>query len=163
MVMNWTNISEITNPEHDGSEVELRGWIYRIRSSKKMVFIVLRDSTGIIQCVASKSDIGQESFDKAVDLTIESSLIIGGIVQKDDRAPGGYELHINRIEIISPAERFPITKDQSEEFLRDNRHLWIRSRRMNSIMKIRSTVTGAIHEFFSFSRSSRMRTGPFSS
>lgn len=148
MVMNWTNISDILDPDHDGKEVELRGWIYRIRSSKKMVFIVLRDSSGIIQCVASISDIGQDTFDRAKDLSVESSLIIDGTVNKDDRAPGGYELHMKRIEIVSPAERFPITKDQSEEFLRDNRHLWIRSRRMNSILKIRSTVTGAIHEFF---------------
>ncbi|MGA1822116.1 MAG: asparagine--tRNA ligase [Thermoplasmatota archaeon] len=148
MVMNWTSIAGIKDPRHDGKEVELRGWIYRIRSSKKMVFIVLRDSTGIIQCVASIPDIGRDTFEKAKDLSVESSLIIKGTVHGDERAPGGYEIHITGIDIVSPAERFPITKDQSEEFLRDNRHLWIRSRRMNSILKIRSTVTGAIHEFF---------------
>jgi asparaginyl-tRNA synthetase len=113
-----------------------------------MLFVVLRDSTDIIQCVGSKQDMGEEMFRTAKDLNIESSIMVSGKVNVDERAPGGYEIHITSIEPVHAAERFPITKDQSEEFLRDKRHLWLRSRRMNAILKIRSTVTGAIHDFF---------------
>ena len=148
MVKDWTHIAEVRKPEKNGESVELRGWIYRLRSSKKMLFLVLRDESDIIQCVGSKSDVGEELFNEVASLSVESSVKVSGMVSKDERAPGGYEIKLDSIRIISPAERFPITKDQSEEFLRDKRHLWIRSRRMNAIMRIRSTVTGAIHEFF---------------
>ncbi|MGA1794194.1 MAG: asparagine--tRNA ligase, partial [Thermoplasmatota archaeon] len=144
----FRSIADVKLPENQGKEVSLRGWIYRTRGSNKMLFIVLRDATDIIQCVGSKEDLGEEAFQTAKALNIESSIIVTGRVNSDERAPGGYELHLTSIEPVSPADRFPITKDQSEEFLRDQRHLWIRSRRMNAILKVRSTVTGAIHEFF---------------
>ncbi len=144
----YLSISGSKAPENEGREVHLRGWIYRTRGSNKMLFIILRDSTGIIQCVASRNDLGDEVFDSSKELPVESSVSIKGTIHKDDRAPGGHEVHISEVITISKAERFPITKDQSEEFLREKRHLWIRSRKMNAILKIRSTVTGAIHEFF---------------
>lgn len=144
----FLSISDVKDPSRQGTEVSIRGWIYRTRGSKKMLFMVLRDSTDIIQCIASRNDLGDEKFDEARDLPVESSVMVVGKVNKDDRAPGGYEIHLIDVSTISKAERFPITKDQSEEFLRENRHLWIRSRKMTSIMRIRSTVTGAIHEFF---------------
>jgi len=148
MTGKYSTISEVKLPENQGKEVSLRGWIYRTRGSNKMLFMVLRDSSDVIQCVGSKEDLGEDMFKRAKELNIESSVTVKGKVNVDARAPGGYELHLSHVEPISPAERFPITKDQSEEFLRDNRHLWIRSRRMNAILKIRSTVTGSIHDFF---------------
>jgi asparaginyl-tRNA synthetase len=148
MVSDWTRIEDAKRAKAKDEETELRGWIYRIRSSNRMLFLVLRDTTDIIQCVASRKDLGDDVFDKVSSLSVESSIIVRGIIHEDARAPGGYEMHLKSVEIVSPAERFPITKDQSEEFLRDNRHLWIRSRRMNAVMRIRSTVTGAIHSFF---------------
>jgi len=144
----FRQIKDIKNAENQGKEVTVRGWIYRTRGSNKMLFLVMRDSTGIIQCVGSRDDIGEENFQIARALNIESSVVVSGRVNVDERAPEGFEIHLTDVRVISPAERFPITKDQSEEFLRDNRHLWIRSRRMNAILKIRSTVTGAIHDFF---------------
>jgi asparaginyl-tRNA synthetase len=143
----WKQIKDVQGPGTDGAEASVRGWIHRTRSSNKYVFIVLRDSSGIIQCVGSKEDLGSD-FEAVAALLVESSVKVRGTVRKDDRAPGGYELHLKGVEIVSPSDRFPITKDQSEEFLRDNKHLWIRSRRMNAILKVRSTVTGAIHSFF---------------
>jgi asparaginyl-tRNA synthetase len=148
MEKEFSSIARIKDPSNQDREVWLRGWIYRTRGSNKMLFMVLRDSTDIIQCVASKKDLGEEEFKIARELSVESSIMVRGMVNQDDRAPGGYELHLKEIEIVSSAEPFPITKDQSEEFLREKRHLWIRSRKMNAILKIRSTITGAIHEYF---------------
>ncbi|MBN1539789.1 MAG: asparagine--tRNA ligase, partial [Candidatus Thermoplasmatota archaeon] len=148
MTDTFQQIKAVKNTENQGKEVTVRGWIYRTRGSNKMLFLVLRDSTGIIQCVGSRDDIGEENFKIARTLNIESSVVVSGRVNVDERAPEGFEIHLTGIHVVSPAERFPITKDQSEEFLRDNRHLWIRSRRMNAILKIRSTVTGAIHDYF---------------
>ncbi|OYT44144.1 asparagine--tRNA ligase [Thermoplasmatales archaeon ex4484_6] len=142
------SIQEAKDPSKQGNEVTLRGWIYRTRGSNRMLFLVLRDSTDIIQCVASREDLGEERFISARELPVESAIVVKGRINMDDRAPGGFEVHLKEILTISKADRFPITKDHSEEFLRENRHLWLRSRKMNAIMKVRSTVTGAIHEFF---------------
>ena len=124
--------------------VNVRGWIHRIRKMKDKVFIVLRDSSDIIQCVVK-----DPNMVKAADeLLVESSLEVEGKIYKEDRAPTGYEIEITNLNIIHNSEDFPIGKDQSPEFLLDQRHLWLRSRRMTSIMKIRSTIFGAIHEYF---------------
>ena len=128
-------------------KVKLRGWIYRQRSSNKFVFLILRDESDIIQCVIPKSK-NLEIFEKAEKLTIESSVKLSGELKKDDRAPTGYEVSITDMEIVQIAEPFPITEHQSPELLYDNRHLWIRSRKLNAVFKIRHTIVGAIHEFF---------------
>ncbi|MEM3374825.1 MAG: asparagine--tRNA ligase [Candidatus Woesearchaeota archaeon] len=128
--------------------VNLRGWVYRERKHSDVVFIVLRDESDIIQCVIRKSDVSSDLFENAQKLTIESSVKFSGELKKEPRAPTGYELIVKEMEIVQIAEPFPITKDFSPEFLLDNRHLWIRSRKMNAIFKIRHTVVGAIHEFF---------------
>jgi len=133
--------------EGTATQVNLRGWVYRERKSNKFVFIVLRDGSDIIQCVIPKSKT-PEIFEKAEKLTIESSVKISGDLKKDERAPTGYEVSVTDLEIIQIAEPFPITEYQSPELLYDNRHLWLRSRRLNSILKIRHTIVGAIHEFF---------------
>lgn len=127
--------------------VNVRGWVYRIRNSNKFVFIVLRDHSNIIQCIVKKEE-SPKLFEEATKLTIESSLMLSGEIKKDERAPTGFEISVNELKIEQVAEPFPITKDFSPEYLLDNRHLWIRSRKMNAILKIRHTVTGAIHEFF---------------
>ncbi len=127
--------------------VNLRGWVYRERKSNKFVFIVLRDESDIIQCVISKSK-NQELFDKAEILTIESSVKVSGELKKDERAPTGFEVSVSDLEIIQISEPFPITEHQSPELLYDNRHLWLRSRKLTAVLKIRHTIVGAIHEFF---------------
>lgn len=124
-------------------EVNLRGWVYRKRGSKDIIFIVLRDSTGIIQVICK-----DKTLKTAEELTIESSFDVSGILKKSKKAPTGYEVHANKINIANIAERFPITKDQSTEFLLDVRHLWLRSRRINEIMKIRNKFFIAAREFF---------------
>lgn len=127
-------------------EVSIRGWVYRIRMSNKFVFIVLRDSSDIIQCVVKEDKKG--IFESASKLGMESSLELSGTIKKDERAPTGFEIDVHHLEIVQSSEPFPITKDFSTEYLLDNRHLWIRSRKMVAMLKIRSTITGAIHEFF---------------
>jgi len=127
--------------------VNLRGWVYRERKSNKFVFIILRDESDIIQCVIPKAK-NPKIFEKAEKLTIESSIKVTGELKKDERAPTGYEISVSDLEIVQIAEPFPITEHQSPELLYDNRHLWIRSRKLNAVLKIRHTVVGAIHEFF---------------
>ena len=134
--------------DKDSGEVSIRGWVYRERKSNKFVFIVLRDSSNIIQCVIKKGSVTDEIFEEASKLLMESSVKFYGEIKKDERAPTGYELFVKDMEIVQIAEPFPITKDQSPEFLLDQRHLWLRSRKMTAMLKIRHTVIGAIHEFF---------------
>jgi len=146
--MNESEFITIEEALKKGSgNVNLRGWIYRQRASNKFVFIVLRDESDIIQCVIPKSK-NPEIFEKAEKLTIESSVKISGELKEDVRAPNGFEVSVSEMEIIQIAEPFPITEHQSPELLYDNRHLWIRSRKLNAVLKIRHTVVGAIHNFF---------------
>jgi len=131
--------------KHAGKSVALRGWIYRTRESKGMVFVVLRDVTGIVQCVIKE---GVKGFKDAQKALMESSISVKGKVSKDKRAPGGFEIHVEDFALIGPAEDFPIKEQQSTELLLDNRHLWIRSRKLTNVFKIRSEVFRAIHDFF---------------
>ncbi|MFH1608025.1 MAG: asparagine--tRNA ligase [archaeon] len=133
--------------EKGSGRVAVRGWIYRERGSNKFKFIILRDSSDIIQCVLARDNFEKqwEDIDK---LQIEASLEIFGVIEKDKRAPTGYEIKVDKINIIGLSDEFPIQKDLNEELLGDRRHLWLRSRKINAILKIRSTVTGALHEYF---------------
>ena len=128
-------------------KVAVRGWIYRERGSNKMKFLVLRDSTDIIQCVLKREDF-EKQWDDIDKLRIESSVELEGIIKKDARAPTGYEISVSKIKIVGLADTYPINKDLNEELLGDRRHLWLRSRKMTAILKIRSTVFGAIHDYF---------------
>ncbi|MBW2988000.1 asparagine--tRNA ligase [Candidatus Woesearchaeota archaeon] len=128
--------------------VLLKGWVYRRRLSKETAFILLRDASSVIQCVIKKSEVDTETWETANDVNIESSVEVVGKLKPDPRAPGGFELETEQLRFIHKGEPFPIAKDFSPEFLLDVRHLWLRSRKMNAILKIRSTVIGAIHEFF---------------
>ncbi|MBU4501531.1 MAG: asparagine--tRNA ligase [Nanoarchaeota archaeon] len=129
-------------------KVSIRGWVYRERKSNKFIFFVVRDSTNIIQCVIKNENVSKEIWDAADKVLIETSLKVTGTVRKDKRAPTGYELEVDDMEIVSYAEDFPMGKDQSYEFQLDMRHLGLRSRKLTAMMKIRSTVFGAIHEYF---------------
>jgi len=144
--MAFISIQEAINKA--SGEVSIRGWIHRERGSSKFKFVVLRDSSNIIQCVIKKDRVGEEVFKKADELQVETSLEIHGEIKPDERAPTGFEIAVKSFTVIGPADTFPITKDQSIEFLADNRHLWLRSRKMTSILKIRHTIFGAIHEYF---------------
>jgi len=145
MPMPIVAIQDILDGKYENQHVTIRGWIYRKRESKQTIFLVVRDASGIIQCTV-KSD--NPSWDRAKMAIIESSVMLEGAVRQDKRAPGGYEISIEKLSIIGLAETFPISKDKSEEFLRDVRHLWLRSRRMNLIMKVRGEILQFTHEFF---------------
>jgi len=143
--MSLVPISGILDGRYDGERVGVRGWVYRKRESKDIIFLTIRDASGIIQCTVK---MGSQAWNEAKRITIESSVSLIGTVRRDKRAPGGFEVSTDRMTIIGLAEVFPITKDQSKEFLRDVRHLWLRSRKMGTIMKIRSDVLKFVHEFF---------------
>ena len=130
----------------EGDKARIKGWVYRHRAHKDKVFAVVRDSSGIIQVVIPSTE--EDAFKEAVSAGIEAAVEAEGVVKIDARAPGGKELHAYYFKVLSPAKAFPITESASREFLLDVRHLWVRSRKMNAVLKIRSTVFGAIHEYF---------------
>jgi len=144
----WKKIEKILDEKSTDKTIHLRGWIYRTRSSGNIVFTVIRDSTGTIQATVKKDNIPDNEFEDAKKALIESSVELEGIVKEDKRAPEGYEIQVIGFKVVNFAEAFPIVKDQSPEFLLDQRHLWIRSQKLTSILKIRSTIVGAIHKFF---------------
>ncbi|MBI1972735.1 asparagine--tRNA ligase [Candidatus Woesearchaeota archaeon] len=128
--------------------VALRGWVYRERGSNEFKFIVLRDSSNIIQCVFKQEKFSSKAWDELDKVTVESSMTVEGTLKEDKRAPTGYELQADKFTVLQRAEPFPITKDQSPEFLLDVRHLSIRSRRLTAVMKIRHTVMKAFRDYF---------------
>ena len=144
--MKFVSIKEAMQQGH--GSVSVRGWVYRERGSNKVKFVVLRDSSEIIQCVIAKDEVGEEKFAAVSKVQIEASMTITGEIKKDERAPSGYEIRVKEFEIVGESDTFPIQKDQSPEFLLDQRHLWLRSRKMTAILKIRSTIFGAIDEYF---------------
>ena len=140
-------ISELD--KHDGQTVTLAGWLYNSRVSSKVAFLVVRDGTELCQCVVGKEAVPAEVFERACRVAQESSLRVTGQVHADERAPGGYELHVSGVEIVHAASDYPITpKSHGHEFLFKHRHLWLRSRRPTAIMRIRHTVIDAIRRFF---------------
>src|SRR5512137_1308837 len=144
--MALVKISEILNGHCADKNVSVRGWVYRKRQGKDLIFVVVRDSTGFIQCTVKKAS--PAAWAEAEKLTIESSLVLDGKAKPDTRAPGGFEIAAEAVSIIGLADVFPISKDKSEEFIRDMRHLWLRSRKMNLVMKVRSNVLEYTREYF---------------
>ncbi|HEX7343504.1 MAG TPA: asparagine--tRNA ligase [bacterium] len=145
--MPHTYISDISS--HAGQNVELRGWVYNWRSSGKLKFILLRDGTGVIQCVLSKKEVSDAVWQEAEKLSQETSLILRGKVNKDDRAPGGYEIWLSDLQIVGASEDYPITpKEHGDAFLLDHRHLWIRSKKQHAILRVRHQIIKAIRDFF---------------
>ena len=135
--------------QQENQEVTLQGWVTNLRTGKGLAFIYLRDGSGIIQCVASEAALSAEKFELAKRLTQETSVRLTGKIVRDDKQVGGYEMQVTDLEVISVASEFPISnKEHGIEFLMNNRHLWLRSRRQWAIMRIRNTIIMAIHEFF---------------
>ncbi len=129
------------------AEVEVRGWIYRARSSGAIVFLVLRDHTGIIQVTVKKGNLPEAEFQAAHGVTVESSVMVKGKLFDDKRAPGGKELRATSFTVVGPADVFPITQYQSEELLLDNRHLWIRSREQTAVMRIKAAAMAGARDW----------------
>ncbi|HEY2434834.1 MAG TPA: asparagine--tRNA ligase [Vicinamibacterales bacterium] len=134
---------------HEGQAVRLRGWLHNRRSSGKIHFLTLRDGTGFIQCVMSKKAVGDAMFTQADHLAQESAIIVEGAARADARAPGGFEIDVTALEVVSEAKDFPITpKEHGVDFLMDRRHLWIRSPRQQAILRVRHEVINAVRDFF---------------
>ncbi|PYS58010.1 MAG: asparagine--tRNA ligase [Acidobacteria bacterium] len=134
--------------QHVGEEVTLKGWLYNMRSSGKLLFPQLRDGTGIVQCVVAKNSVTPEVWEALKPLGQESSLVVTGRVREDSRAPGGVEIDVRDAQILQNAHDYPITpKEHGTEFLLDNRHLWLRSKKQHAILKIRHTVVKAVRDF----------------
>ncbi len=137
---------------HEGQTVRVSGWLYNLRRSGKICFPLVRDGTGVIQCVAVKSNLPEETFEALKNLTQESSLIVNGKLRAEQRAPGGFELDVESAEILQrvpESEPYPITpKDHGTDFLMDHRHLWLRSRRQNAVIRVRHAIIKAIRDYF---------------
>jgi asparaginyl-tRNA synthetase len=137
---------------HEGAQVEIQGWLYNLRKSGKIIFPVIRDGSGLMQCVAVKSNLPEPVFESLKNLTQESSLSIVGTVRAETRAPGGYELDVADAHIVQrvPEERpYPITpKEHGVDFLMDHRHLWLRSRRQHAAIRVRHEVIKGIRDYF---------------
>jgi len=134
--------------KHNGEQVTLKGWLYNRRSSGKIQFLIIRDGTGFIQGVLVQSEVSPEEWELAANITQESSVEVTGTVKEDSRSPLGYELAIEKIEVISLAQEYPISlKEHGPDFLLDHRHLWLRTPRQVAIMHIRNTVVMAIRDW----------------
>jgi len=145
--MKQTYINKLKN--HVGEEIVLKGWLYNSRSSGKLVFLQLRDGTGIVQCVTFKGNVSAEVFEAVKALGQESSLIVHGTVKEDARSPIGVEVDVTDVEVVQSATDYPISpKEHGTEFLMDNRHLWIRSKKQHAVLRVRHTVIKAVRDFF---------------
>ena len=145
--MKWVYIEDIA--AFKDLDVEVRGWVYSKRSSGKVRFLLIRDGTGILQTTVFSGDENHPLFKAFDELTQESSLIVRGRVREDKRAPGGYELGLQDIEILQIAKDYPITpKEHTTPFLMEHRHLWLRSRKQHAVLQVRVEVIKAIRNFF---------------
>jgi asparaginyl-tRNA synthetase len=134
---------------HEGRHVTLKGWLHNRRSSGKIHFLIVRDGTGLIQAVMSKAAVGDETFHRADHLGQESSIVVGGTVRADKRAPGGFELDVDQFDVVGESVDYPITpKEHGVDYLMDRRHLWIRSPRQAAVLRIRHEVIDAVRDYF---------------
>ena len=132
-----------------GQHVTIRGWLHKRRSSGKIHFLTVRDGTGFIQAVMSKTAVGEQVFQRADHLGQETSLIIEGTVRADTRAPGGYEIDVSSLRVVGESQNYPITpKEHGVDYLLDRRHLWIRTERQQAILRIRHEIIDAVRDFF---------------
>ncbi|HWV58741.1 MAG TPA: amino acid--tRNA ligase-related protein, partial [Longimicrobiales bacterium] len=145
-----STISEIRDlGRYAGQSVAIRGWVFTSRTHGKVGFLVVRDGTGVVQCVAGRKEVDPEVWERLTTVTLETSVVVTGIVRRDDRAPGGYELGLTDLEVVGTAEDYPIQpKEHGIDFLLDHRHLWLRSRQQRAILRVRHHVEQAIHDFF---------------
>jgi asparaginyl-tRNA synthetase len=134
---------------HAGQAITIKGWLHNRRSSGKIHFLTVRDGTGFIQCVMSKPAVGEEAFKQADHLAQETSIVVDGTVRADSRAPGGFEVDVTGLQVVSDSQNFPISpKEHGVDFLMDRRHLWIRSQRQQAILRVRHEVINAVRDFF---------------
>jgi asparaginyl-tRNA synthetase len=145
-----TTIAEIG--KHEGQSVTIRGWLYNLRESGKLLFPQFRDGSGIIQGVVPKNAVAPEIFDAVKTLTQESSVVVEGKVRADKRAPGGYELDVSNVQVVQrvpESDPYPITpKEHGTDFLMEHRHLWVRSQRQAAILRVRAEIIKAARDFF---------------
>jgi len=145
-----TTIADIG--KHDGQSVTIRGWLYNLRESGKLLFPQFRDGSGVIQGVVPKNAVTPEVFDAIKTLTQESSVIVEGKVRADKRAPGGYELDVSNVQVVQrvpESDPYPITpKEHGTDFLMEHRHLWVRSQRQAAILRVRAEIIKAVRDFF---------------
>lgn len=132
-----------------GQEVQLKGWVFNTRSSGKIKFLLLRDGTGIAQCIFFKGECDDSCFEEFAQLTQESSVSITGIVREEKRSPGGFEIGAKSFQLITRSEEYPISpKEHGVDFLMSKRHLWIRSRKQHAALRVRAEIVSAIRDFF---------------
>src|SRR6267154_4125506 len=138
--------------KHDGQTVTVRGWLYNLRESGKLLFPIFRDGSGQIQGVVPKNAVPPEVFEAIKGLTQESSVIVEGKVRADKRAPGGYELDVSNVKVLQRVpedDPFPIAKkEHGIDFLMENRHLWVRTPRQTAILRVRAEIIRAARNFF---------------
>ena len=148
MPSRFVSIGDLKN--FAGEVVTVRGWVTHVRSSGKVAFVVLRDGSGVLQSVVVRSAVPAETWDRFASLTLETSLSVTGEVRADARAPGGYEMGVQELMIVGPSPLdYPIQpKEHGIDFLLDNRHLWLRSRRQVAIARVRNEIEQSIHDFF---------------
>lgn len=133
----------------EGKIITIKGWVANKRTGKGLVFIVARDGTGFCQCIVDQSQVDAATFEKGDSLTLESSLILTGKVVKDEKQDGGFEIQVTDIDVLQITQDYPIAKkEHGVEFLMDNRHLWLRSRKQWAIMRIRNKAKFLINQFF---------------
>ncbi|HEV7768960.1 MAG TPA: asparagine--tRNA ligase [Thermoanaerobaculia bacterium] len=145
--MEMVRIREL--PQHIGERVKINGWLYNKRTSGKLQFPIIRDGSGFVQCVVSKKEVPEESWNDADRATQESTLSVIGTVVAEPRAPGGVELHVQEVHLIGLAEPYPISpKEHGTDFLMNHRHLWLRSMKQHYVLLIRNEVEKAIRDFF---------------
>jgi len=150
--MDYSRIRIEDAGRHTGEPVEIAGWLYNLRKSGKIVFPLLRDGTGTMQCVAVKANLDEATFEALKNLTQESSLIVRGKIRAEERAPGGYEMDVEGAEIVQripESDPYPITpKEHGVDFLMDHRHLWLRSKRQHAAIRVRHEVIRAVRDYF---------------
>ena len=143
----FTSVRDLSSKA--GQEATLIGWVAKFRSSGKIAFLGLRDGTGTVQVVIARNEVDDASWEAVADLSLESSVRVSGTVRQDDRAPGGYEITANQVQVIGRADEYPIQpKEHGVDFLLNNRHLWLRHGRQVAIMRVRDEIVKAIRDFF---------------
>jgi len=145
-VSDLVRISDL--PRRVGENATVGGWITHVRSKGKLCFAVLRDGSGLLQCVFFKGDVGDATFAAAESLAVETSVIVAGVVRADARSPGGVELGATSVQVVGASPEYPITpKEHGTAFLMEHRHLWVRSSRQTALLRIRHHVESAIFDF----------------
>src|SRR5579864_6747480 len=138
--------------DHAGETVTVRGWLYNLRKSGKIVFPIVRDGSGLMQCVAVKSALPEAVFETIKNLTQESSIIVTGKIRAEQRAPGGFEMDVENLQVLQrvpESDPYPITpKEHGTDFLMDHRHLWLRSQRQHAVIRVRHEIIKAVRDYF---------------